>query len=137
MGEKYNSKFYPDLYKKDVYYYNYEDMLGNNNRAKIENNYSNQITISQKSNHDSSIQNEKNNQSNSNRINRGWKNKTRNIRLIKNNTFNSQIDSERNKINLIASIEKRILSSNPSLKNNIRKKRILNLKKMHIKNRNY
>ena len=48
-------------------------------------------------------------------------NKTRNIRLIKNNTFNSQIDSERNKINLIASIEKRILSSNPSLKNNIRK----------------
>ena len=66
MGEKYNSKFYPDLYKKDVYYYNYEDMLGNNNRAKIENNNSNQITISQKSNHDSSIQNEKNNQSNSN-----------------------------------------------------------------------
>ena len=48
-------------------------------------------------------------------------NKTRNIRLIKNNTFTSQIDSERNKINLIASIEKRILSSNPSLKNNIRK----------------
>ena len=29
LGEKYNSKFYPDNYKKDVLYMNYEDLLDN------------------------------------------------------------------------------------------------------------
>ena len=29
LGEKFDSKFYPDNYKKDVYYMNYEDLLDN------------------------------------------------------------------------------------------------------------
>ena len=29
LGEKFNSKFYPDNYKKDVLYMNYEDLLDN------------------------------------------------------------------------------------------------------------